>query len=92
MAVVEPLTVAVVAEHLTQQAVVELRGRIMPATYLIYTVGRGGHFLGAPEVVECADDKEAIEKAIQVVKGFDAQIWDHRRFVARLPPGSRPMI
>jgi hypothetical protein len=39
----------------------------MPISYRIYTIGRGGHFLGSPEVVECADDKEAVEKAMQQV-------------------------
>ena len=61
----------------------------MPTSYRIYTIGRGGHFLGAPEVVECTNDKEAVEKAMQVVNGFHAEIWDQRRFVARLP-GSPP--
>ena len=55
----------------------------MPTTYCIYTIGRGGHFLGAAEVVECADDKEAIDKATQP-DGLDVEIWDHKRFVARV--------
>ena len=32
----------------------------MPISYRIYTIERGGDFLGAAEVVECADDKEAV--------------------------------
>ncbi len=55
----------------------------MPTTYRIYTIGRGGHFLGAAEVVECADDKEAIDKATQP-DGLDVEIWDHKRFVGRV--------
>ena len=46
----------------------------MPISYRIYTIGRGGHFLGSPDVVECADDKEAVEKAMH-----------HKRLVASLP-------
>jgi hypothetical protein len=57
----------------------------MPVSYRIYTVGRGGHFLGAPDVVECADDKEAVDKAMQLAGGLDVEIWDHKRFVARVP-------
>jgi len=57
----------------------------MPISYRIYTIGRGGHFLGAPDVVECADDKEAVEKAMQLAGGLDVEIWDHKRFVTPLP-------
>jgi hypothetical protein len=47
--------------------------------------------LRTPEVVECADDKEAVEKAVELAAGFDVEIWDHKRFVARLP-GSPPGV
>jgi hypothetical protein len=46
----------------------------MPISYRIYTIGRGGHFLGGPEVVECADDEEAVEKAMQLAGGLDVEI------------------
>ena len=45
----------------------------MPISYRIYTIGCGGHFLGGPEVVECGDDKEAVEKAMQFDKGVSRQ-------------------
>ena len=57
----------------------------MPISYRIYTIGRSGNFLGSPEVVECADDKEAVEKAMQLAGGLDVEIWDHKRLVAPLP-------
>jgi hypothetical protein len=41
--------------------------------------------LGGPEVVECGDDKEAVEKAMQLASGFDVEIWDHKRLVTPLP-------
>jgi hypothetical protein len=32
------------------------------------------------------DDKEAVFRAIQAAaSGFDVEIWDYKRFVARLP-------
>jgi hypothetical protein len=34
--------------------------------------------------VECADDKEAVEKAMQLASGFDVEIWDHKRLVTPL--------
>jgi hypothetical protein len=57
----------------------------MPISYRIYIIGRGGHFLGSPDVVECGDDKEAVEKAMQLASGFDVEIWDHKRLVTPLP-------
>jgi hypothetical protein len=57
----------------------------MPISYRVYLIGRGGHLSGGPEVVECTDDKEAVEKALQLANGLDVEIWDHKRFVARLP-------
>ena len=41
--------------------------------------------MGSPDVVECADDKEAVEKAMQLAGDLDVEIWDHRRLVASLP-------
>ena len=41
--------------------------------------------MGSPDVVECADDKEAVEKAMQLAGDLDVEIWDHRRLVAPLP-------
>ena len=41
--------------------------------------------MGGPEVVVCGDDKEAVEKAMQLTSGFDVEIWDHKRLVAPLP-------
>jgi len=53
-------------------------------TYPIYTIGRDGSFLGAPEVAECADDEEVVAGAIQAANGFGAEIWDDKRLVAQL--------
>ena len=53
--------------------------------YRIFTVGPDQHFLGMPEIVECVDDNEAIDKAMQFANGLDLEIWDPRRMVARLP-------
>jgi len=64
----------------------------MPISYRIYTIGRGGHVLGAPDVVECADDKEAVGKAMRLAGGLDVEIWDHNRLVepiSGIPPRYR---
>ena len=54
-------------------------------TYRIYAVGHDGHYSGPPEVVECADDREIVEKAMRTADGFAIEIWDSKRCVARLP-------
>ncbi len=50
----------------------------------IYTIGRDGHSANI-EVAECADDKEVVEKALAQANGCAIEIWDHKRFVVRLP-------
>jgi hypothetical protein len=57
----------------------------MPISYRIHTIGHDGYFFGTPKVAECADDKDAAEKATQLAGGLEVEIWDHKRFVARLP-------
>jgi hypothetical protein len=56
----------------------------MPA-YRIYTIGNEGYFSSAPVFVESADDKAAIEKAMQKKNRQALEIWDDIRLVARLP-------
>ena len=51
----------------------------------IFTVGRDAHFSGVRKTLECADDKEAVEKATQLTNGLDLKIWDDARVVVRLP-------
>jgi hypothetical protein len=53
--------------------------------YRLYTVGSDGEINGPPEVVQCADEQEAIGEALQAVNGKKAELWDGERLVARLP-------
>jgi hypothetical protein len=53
--------------------------------YRIFTVGRDQHFSGMPKIVECVDDNDAVDQAMQLANGLDLEIWDHKRMVARLP-------
>jgi hypothetical protein len=54
-------------------------------TYRIYTVGNDGYCSGAPAFVKSADDKVAVEKAMQGNNRPALEIWDDIRLVARLP-------
>jgi hypothetical protein len=53
---------------------------IVPA-YRIYFLDKAGHITGPPNIVECADDQEATQKAKQFVDGHDVEVWDGPRFV-----------
>jgi hypothetical protein len=52
--------------------------------YRIYVVGSDGHFARV-DTVECADDQEATQKALQAADGHDVELWERGRFVARFP-------
>jgi hypothetical protein len=51
----------------------------------IFTVGRDAHFSGVRKTLECADDKEAVEKATQLTNGLDSRDLGDARAVVRLP-------
>ena len=53
-------------------------------TYRFYTTAPDGYLFGIPKVEECVDDKEAVEKAVLWANDRDVEIWDLKRFVARL--------
>jgi hypothetical protein len=55
----------------------------MPA-YRVYSIDQTGHVSRPPEIVECADDQEASQKAKQFVDGLDLEVWDGPRFVIGL--------
>jgi hypothetical protein len=56
-------------------------------TYRIHTIGQNG-YLARAEVAECASDEEVVQKALGEANGSVIEIWDHKRFVARLPSSS----
>jgi len=53
--------------------------------YRIYRMTNDGHILGPAELIECADDGEAFEKAQQYVDGHDIELWNGQRLLCRLP-------
>ena len=53
--------------------------------YRIYFIDRANHISRPPEIIECADDQEAAEKARQFLDGHDVELWDLGRFVMRIP-------
>jgi hypothetical protein len=59
--------------------------------YRIYFIDRDNDVSRPSEVVECADDEEAIQKTKQFVAGQDIELWDGPRLIRGFPrePGSR---
>jgi hypothetical protein len=51
--------------------------------YRFYTVGTHGQFSGV-QVVKCADDGEAFQKAQQLAAGQDVELWEGARCIGRL--------
>ena len=51
--------------------------------YRIYTVGTHGQFSGV-QVIKCANDQEAFQKAQQLAAGQDVELWEGARCIGRL--------
>jgi hypothetical protein len=58
----------------------------MPA-YRITVVRLDGRLFRARDI-ECADDEEAVAKAMQAANGYAVEIWHQKRLVARAPMAS----
>jgi hypothetical protein len=54
--------------------------------YRLYPIGKDGRVASAPLVVECLDDKAAIEEAKLRADGFPIEIWESTRKVALVEP------
>ena len=53
--------------------------------YRVYFVADDGHISGPPQVIECADEQEAIGKAAQAANGKVVELWDGKRLIVRFP-------
>jgi hypothetical protein len=51
--------------------------------YRVFTVGPEGDFIGS-RVLLTDRDEQAVEKAKQLLDGYDVHIWSGTRFVGRL--------
>jgi hypothetical protein len=54
--------------------------------YRFYFLDSAGHVAGPPDIVECADDRAAIEAAKALVNGKAIEVWEMARIVIRLEP------
>ena len=53
--------------------------------YRVYFLNPDGHISRPSEIIECADDQEATQKARQLVDGHDFELWQGRRRIILLP-------
>lgn len=54
------------------------------AHYRVYFIGSDGH-ITAGQFIEGANDREATEKARQLVDGQDVELWQRARLIGRFP-------
>lgn len=52
------------------------------AEYHIYIIDSDGRFINSI-TLECADDVEAIKRAQQLTNGYDNELWQRDRKIAR---------
>ena len=57
--------------------------------YRVFTVSHDGHFAGPAIEVEGGNDRDILAYAEKLTNAFGLEIWDHKRFVARIPPPPR---
>jgi hypothetical protein len=56
----------------------------MPA-YRLFRLRDPDRIAGSSAILQCESDAEVIAKAKAMLDGFDIEIWDDARMVARLP-------
>ena len=54
-------------------------------TYRIYFIDPDGRISRPAEIIGCADDQEATEKARHFIDGLDIELWHETRCVAKFP-------
>jgi hypothetical protein len=52
--------------------------------YRIYTFRDDGHF-SCVQRIECADEREAVRKARQLLNRQDGELWESDHLIARFP-------
>ena len=52
--------------------------------YRAYGVNKDNYIVGAPTLMTCDTDEEALAKARQIVDGYDIEVWLGKRRVGRI--------
>lgn len=54
--------------------------------YRAYVIGDDGHIIRRIDLIACANDDVAKEKAKQLVDGYAIELWDGARRITRFDP------
>lgn len=57
--------------------------------YRVYKLRDDGRVSGPPHVVDCRDDKSALNEARRLFRGHLREVWDLARFVGRIDPAPK---
>jgi hypothetical protein len=52
--------------------------------YRVYPISEDNHVSGAPKIIVCATDQDAISEARRLLDGKDIEVWHGTRMVIRL--------
>ncbi len=52
--------------------------------YRAYAVNKDNYIVGAPTVMTCDTDADALAKARQIMDGYDVEVWLGKRRVGRV--------
>jgi hypothetical protein len=58
------------------------------ASYRAFIIGKYDHFLNV-HVFDAESDQDAVKTAERYVNGVDVEVWERKRFIARLTPSNR---
>jgi len=53
--------------------------------YRVYFLDETGRISRPSELIECANDQEAREKAKQFIDGLDIEVWQETRLIVKYP-------
>lgn len=56
--------------------------------YRLYVLSSDGHITGPPDIIECEDDRGAIETAKQLLDGKTIEVWDGKQLIIRVEPNN----
>jgi hypothetical protein len=59
-------------------------GVVRHVPYRMYSVTRRGHIESPPVIIDCDDERAAIERAKAIKNGSDLDVWEGKRRVALL--------
>jgi hypothetical protein len=57
--------------------------------YRIYRLSRDGHIQAPPRIIDCQDDKAAMQQARQLLDGELLEVWNENRKIGTVDPDEK---